>query len=93
VVVGVTELVPAGLSCWFCTHPAVTIGYGFAICGGREETPINCSERARVIAVPAGLERRAQAVRDAWQVAQADDHLQPQGFGWPGDLYDALEAL
>jgi hypothetical protein len=41
----------------------------------------------------AQLERRAQAVRDAWQVAQADDHLLPQGFGWPGDLYDALEAL
>jgi hypothetical protein len=29
----------------------------------------------------ARLERRAQAVRDAWQVA------------WPGDLCDALEAL
>jgi hypothetical protein len=41
----------------------------------------------------ARLERRAQAVRDARQGAQADDHLLPQGFGWPGDLYDALEAL
>lgn len=47
----------------------------------------------RPIAHVAQLERRAQAVRDAWQVAQADDHLLPQGFGWPGDLYDALEAL
>lgn len=34
---------------------------------------------------------RIQAVRDAWSKAQEDDL--PQGFGWPGDLFDALEAL
>lgn len=39
-----------GLRCWFCSWPAVTVGFGFAVCGGRAETPINCSERARVLA-------------------------------------------
>lgn len=39
----------------------------------------------------ADLSCRAQAVRDAWAKAQDDDL--PQGFGWPGDLFDALEAL
>lgn len=42
-------------------------------------------------AAAADLSRRAQAVRDAWAKAQEDDL--PQGFGWPGDLFDALEAL
>lgn len=41
---------------------------------------------------PLDLELRAQDVRDAWaRASEADDY--PQGFGWPGDLYDALEAL
>lgn len=31
-------------------------------------------------------------VQTAWHIAREDDNL-PQGFGWPGDLYDALEAL
>lgn len=49
------ELSPASalggrLRCWFCSWPAVTVGYGFAVCGGRAETPINCSERARTLA-------------------------------------------
>lgn len=35
------------LECVFCREPAVTVTHGFAICGGRAETPINCSERAR----------------------------------------------
>jgi hypothetical protein len=53
---------------------------------GRMTTPPPMTARPPMAA-------RAQAVCDAWQGAQADDHLQPQGFGWPGDLYDALEAL
>jgi len=36
------------MNCWFCDHEAVTIGYGFAVCGGLE-TPVNCSEKARVL--------------------------------------------
>jgi hypothetical protein len=38
------------------------------------------------------LERRVEAVREAWARASEATDL-PQGFGWPGDLYDALEAL
>lgn len=41
----------------------------------------------------AELEKRIQTVRDAWSKACDEDDLQPQGFGWPGDLFDALEAL
>jgi hypothetical protein len=41
---------------------------------------------------PLDLRQRAQAVKDAWARAYAADDL-PQGFGWPGDLYDALQAL
>lgn len=37
------------LQCFFCREPAATISYGFAICDGREETPINCSERAHTL--------------------------------------------
>lgn len=34
--------------CWFCMRPAVTVGYGFAICEGRApNADRNCSERAR----------------------------------------------
>lgn len=35
------------LACWFCLAPAVTIGYSFAVCGGRPDGEMNCSERAR----------------------------------------------
>lgn len=35
------------LECVFCCEPAITVSFGFAICGGRESAPINCSERAR----------------------------------------------
>jgi hypothetical protein len=53
------------LRCWFCDHPAVTIGWGFAVCGGREETPVNCSERARALgAVDPPKAERDQLLRE-----------------------------
>lgn len=38
-----------GLRCYFCNGEAVTIGWGFALCGGRPDGEVNCSERARVL--------------------------------------------
>jgi hypothetical protein len=38
---------PSWPECWFCRQPAVTIGFGFAVCGGRSEDQRNCAEQAR----------------------------------------------
>lgn len=39
------------------------------------------------------LRAAVKRVREAWRDALEHDHLLPQGFGWPGPLYDALVAL
>jgi hypothetical protein len=62
----------------FFTHIIVYLG-DYALKVEREKNPLD-------------LWQRAQAVKDAWARAYAADDL-PQGFGWPGDLYDALQAL
>lgn len=41
---------------------------------------------------PVTSETAVDRVRQAWDRASNSDDY-PQGFGWPGDLYDALEAL
>lgn len=55
----------------------------------RERLLDECSRRGwRIDELSNAIER----VREAWATASCEDDL-PQGFGWPGDLYDALEAL
>jgi len=37
------------MQCYFCGQAAVTIGWGFAVCGGRPDGEVNCAERARTL--------------------------------------------
>lgn len=53
------------MSCWFCTRPAITVGYGFAVCGGRApNADRNCSEQARDLHE---LTLREELARERWR--------------------------